>query len=358
MSAVAKLAANGASRTNAQTMQLVAKEAGLGSVKKFFEDNQAAMKAVLPKHVNADRMLKIVLGAIRQTPKLQDCTIESLFGAAVLCSQFGLEPNTPLGECYLIPFYNSRQEKTEVQFIAGYKGLISLARRSGQIISISARTVYENDTFDIQYGTIDEIKHVPTMGERGGIIGYYAVAKLKDGGVQFEFMSNREVGEIRDASQGAYKDEWVNKKKTGKKVKQESSPWWKHEEQMGKKTVIRRLCNYLPMSMEMASAIQVDSVGEVGSQGLDAVLNGEYSVVSEDGEGEGDDGEFVDTETGVITQQEESKVYSYAEVREALTIAKTPAEVTEASKMINGIQDQAMRDELDDFAANRLAELA
>lgn len=244
----------------------VARQAGGGTVAAFFEANKDAIKAVLPQHMTPDRMLKIALRALRTTPKLMDCTIESLFGSVVSCAQLGLEPNTPQGHVYLIPFENRKKQQTEVQVIIGYKGLIDLARRSGEIVSISSRVVYSNDKFSLLLGTDDQIEHVPEiLKERGAVVGFYAVAKLKDGGVQFEFMSKREVDDVMKSTQsrGNY------------------GPWKDHYEEMGRKTVIRRLCKYLPMSIELATATALDGRAERGeAQGLSQVLEGaDYNVL-------------------------------------------------------------------------------
>ncbi|HDR9434721.1 TPA: recombinase RecT, partial [Burkholderia multivorans] len=191
-----------------QTSKMVARDAGIGSVKTFFESQKATLAAVLPRHVSPDRMLKIALGALRTTPKLMECTVESLMGAVVQCSQLGLEPNTPLGHAYLIPFEKKKKvggewvtEKVETQIVIGYKGLIDLARRSGQVVSIAAHAVYEHDHFDYAFGLNEKLEHKPAMSARGRVIAFYAVAKLVGGGHAFEVMSAEQVNEIRDASQ-------------------------------------------------------------------------------------------------------------------------------------------------------------
>lgn len=282
--------------------KLPANKAGGNTVAAFFDANKASIKAVLPAHINPDRMMKIALGAIRQTPALLECSVQSLFGATVLCAQLGLEPNTPMGHCYLIPFKNRKKGITEVQFVAGYKGLIDLARRSGQIESISARVVHENDDFDIQYGTVDEIVHRPTMSaQQGPIVGFYAVAKLKDGGKQFEFMSKAQIDEVMRGTQskGGY------------------GPWKDNYPEMGRKTVIRRLTKYLPMSIELATATAVDARADIdGGQALDQVLEGDYSVEDPDGLAG-----HVDEETGEV--MEPSKLEH--QEAEAIPAMKIPA---------------------------------
>ena len=260
------------------TGKMVAKDVGGSTVANFFDANKAAIKAVLPQHMTPDRMCKIALRAMQTTPKLMQCTVNSLFGAVISCAQLGLEPNTPQGHIYLIPFENKRKGTTEVQVIIGYKGLIDLARRSGQIVSISSHAVRENDLFDVDFGTEESIKHKPRLdGERGEITGFYAVAKLKDGGTQFEYMSRGEVDRIRNDSQG-YKTA-LRFAKEGQPL---NTPWATNYEEMGRKTAIRRLCKYLPMSIEMANAIELDHRADVGlSQNMDAVLDGEFNVVDE-----------------------------------------------------------------------------
>lgn len=244
--------------------KLPAKQAGGAVVSQFFEANRATISAVLPKHMTPERIMKLALGAIRATPKLMECTTESLFGAVVLASQLGLEPNTPLGHCYLIPFKNGKI--TEVQFIPGFKGLIDLARRSGHIKSISAHAVYSGDEFEFEYGLNERLSHRPSIaGDRGHIIAFYAVAQFKDGGHQFEVMSKAEVDAImrRTPSRGEY------------------GPWKDYYKEMGRKTAVRRLAKYLPMSIEVASAIHLDNLADTGEpQGLDRVLAGEWSVES------------------------------------------------------------------------------
>lgn len=297
-------------RDLARTSKMPAKEAGVGNVKAFFESQKGTLLAVLPKHVSADRMLKIALGALRTTPKLMSCSIESLFGAVVQCSQLGLEPNTPLGHAYLIPFEKRKKqgnqwvtEKIEVQIVFGYKGLIDLARRSGQIVSISAQAVHQKDHFEYEYGLDEKLVHRPAFGERGEVIAFYSVAKLVGGGYAFEVMSRQQVEEIRDASQ--------NYKSSRDKP---ATVWGQHFVEMGRKTVLRRLFKYLPVSIELATAAALDSRVDHDSQALDTVLTGEYSVADDEAPGnQADDSdepgalehnpdERLDTQTGEITQ--------------------------------------------------------
>lgn len=258
-----------------KTGKLVARQAGGGTVASFFEANKATLAALLPKHMTPERMLKIALSALRTTPQLMDCSIESLFGAVVTCSQLGLEPNTPQGHIYLIPFKNTKKQTTEVQIILGYKGLIDLARRSGEVEIGVPRTVYARDEFSIDYGTDDAIRHRPALsGDRGEPIGFYAVAVYKSGQKQFEFMTRSDVERVmmQTQSKGKY------------------GPWKDHFVAMAQKTVVRRLCKWLPMSIELATATALDDRAATGAdQALDAVLDGDFTVVADDAPMDDDD---------------------------------------------------------------------
>lgn len=238
-----------------------AAEAGSGTVKKFFEANRGTLEALLPKHFDSERMLKLALGALRTTPKLSGASLASLLGSVVTCAQLGLEPNTPLGHAYLLPFDKREKQgnqwvttETQVQVIIGYKGMLDLARRSGQIVSIAAHEVCQNDDFRFAYGLDEELVHRPSMKERGAVIGFYAVAKLVGGGYSFEFMSCDEVNHIRDKAA-----EKNRAKKDGSGRPIITGPWADNYVEMGRKTVLRRLFKYLPISIEsLAFATAID----------------------------------------------------------------------------------------------------
>lgn len=186
----------------------------------------------LPKHMDKDRMARIALTTIRTTPKLLACSIESLMAGIMQAAQLGLEPGQ-LGHCYLIPYGN------QATFIIGYKGMIDLARRSGNIKSIYTHCVYNNDDFSYQYGLNQDLKHVPAEGERGDFKGAYAVAHFVDGGYQFEYMTAAEIDKRRKRSKAA-----------------NSGPWVTDFEEMAMKTVLRHMWKFLPISVEILSKVE------------------------------------------------------------------------------------------------------
>ena len=191
----------------------------------------------LPEQIKSERFQRIVLTAFSNNPKLQLCDPVSFIAAMMQSAQLGLEPNTPLGQAYLIPYKNS------VQFQVGYKGMIDLAMRSGQYQSIYAHAVHENDEFDIDYGLEQILKHKPFMGgDRGKIIGYYAVYKLVNGGNGFAFMTKSEIEQHARKFSKTYSN----------------GPWQTDFDAMAKKTVIKQVLKYAPMSIEIQKATSVD----------------------------------------------------------------------------------------------------
>ena len=108
------------------------------------------IKRALPSVITPERFTRMALSAINNTPKLAECTPISFLAALMNAAQLGLEPNTPLGEAYLIPFQN--KGVLECQFQLGYRGLMNLAYRNEQLQTISAQCVYANDAFEYELG--------------------------------------------------------------------------------------------------------------------------------------------------------------------------------------------------------------
>lgn len=218
----------------------------IDSVRNTLELMMPQMAMALPKHMTPERMMRITMTAVQNAPKLLDCDRTSLLSAVMMCCQLGLEPDGVLGQAYLIPYGQ------KVQFIPGYKGLITLARNSGDVTSIAAHEVRENDSFDYAFGLNERLDHTPARGNRGEITHFYAIARFKDGGYHWDVMTREEVDVIRDNSSG-YKRAVESAKKYNKPL---STPWADHYAEMGKKTVIRRIAKYLPMSVQKAVAIE------------------------------------------------------------------------------------------------------
>lgn len=230
------------------------------SVAGLLEQMKGEIARCLPKHLTPERMARIAMTELRKTPKLQECDPMSFIAAIMQASQLGLEPGI-LGSCYLIPFWNSKLNKTECTFMPGYRGFLDLARRSGQIVSLVARAVYSNDQFSYEFGLEEKLIHKPDMHDRGDLVAVYAVAILKDGGHQFDVMSRKDVDLIRAQSKS-----------------KDSGPWVTHYEEMAKKTVLRKLFKWLPCSVEMQKAVSLDELQEAGIQNIKASASEEFDI--------------------------------------------------------------------------------
>ena len=254
--------------------------------KTIFDVIQAGAKqfaTALPKHINTDRFVRIAITTIRQNPKLAQCSQESLLGALMVSAQLGLEPGT-LGQCYLIPFENKRMGTVECQFQIGYKGLIELLRRSGQLSDIYSYTVYENDDFNIEYGLSRTLTHKPNFDERGEIKGFYAVAILKDGTKAFEYMTKEEIVKHEEKyRKGSYKND----------------VWNKNFEEMAQKTVVKKLLKWLPVSVEFLDMINKDekSFKTVNEKSTDLK---DVEVIE-------NNGDIINAETGEFIKETEEK---------------------------------------------------
>ena len=221
--------------------QMVPRNAAMKEVRGLLEHMRPQFELALPKLLNSDRFIRIALTEIQRTPKLLKCTQVSLLGALMECAQLGLEPGV-LGQAYLIPY------KQTATLIVGYKGLINLARRSGQVSSISAHVAHEKDEFDFGFGDSPFIKHKPTQeADPGKIIAVYGVAILTDGSKHLEVMWIRQVEAIRKRSRAG-----------------NDGPWVTDYEEMARKTVIRRICKYLPLSVELQRAVVLDEQADAG----------------------------------------------------------------------------------------------
>jgi recombination protein RecT len=209
----------------------------------YIKKMQGEIEKALPSVLTPERFTRIVLSALSTNPKLAETTPQSFLGAMMTAAQLGLEPNTPLGQAYLIPYKN--KGILECQFQLGYKGLIDLAYRSGQISVIQAHTVYANDEFEYELGLEPKLRHVPCKNvDKGEPVWFYGMFKTKDGGFGFEVMS---VADVRTFA-----------KKYSKAYSSSYSPWTTNFEEMAKKTVLKRALKYAPLKTEFVRGLSAD----------------------------------------------------------------------------------------------------
>lgn len=227
---------------NAATKPSTRTEAGRATMQAYIKRMEGEIKKALPSVLTPERFTRIVLSALSTNPKLQETTPESFLGAMMTAAQLGMEPNTPLGQAYLLPYYNSKKRCLECQFQLGYKGLIDLAYRSGEVSTIQAHVVYEHDKFSYAYGLEPQLEHVPAMGDRGSPTHVYAVFRTKDGGYSFGVMS---IDDVRRHAQRYSKSF-------------ENGPWQTNFEEMAKKTVLKRVLKYAPLKSDFVRGVSQD----------------------------------------------------------------------------------------------------
>ncbi len=206
----------------------------------------------LPTHLTIDRFMRIAMTTVQRTPRLLECTPESLLGCLFQCAQLGLEPDGLLGQAYLIPFRETKKNRTLCTLQIGYRGYVKLARQSGEIKSVCARAVFSKDFFDYEFGLEDRLVHKPAKGDRGELEYAYCIFRFKDGGYHFDVMSYEEIEAIRMRSPSG---------------NSQDSPWRTDYPEMAKKTAVRRTVKMVPTEVEnLHRAAAIDGRGEAGLQ--------------------------------------------------------------------------------------------
>lgn len=261
--------------------QMSAAKAEKKTMQAYIKAMAPAIQKALPSVITPERFTRMVLSALSATPKLAECSPQSFLAAMMTAAQLGVEPNTALGQAYLLPYRNHGQ--MECQFQLGYKGLIDLAYRSGEVSVIQAHTVYENDVFEYELGMDPKLRHVPAKADRGEAVAYYAMFKTKDGGYGFEVMS---VDDVQRHAQ-----------RYSKSYGSGTSPWRSNFDEMAKKTVLKRALKYAPLKSDFVRGISQDET-------IKADLSDEmYAVPDEtvyEAEGEEIGSTAVDAETGEV----------------------------------------------------------
>ena len=247
------------------------------TIKDYVKAYEGEIAKALPSVITPERFTRMVLSAISTNPKLQECTPASFLGSMMTAAQLGVEPNTALGQAYIIPYKN--KGVMEASFQLGYKGLIDLAYRSGEVSIIQAQVVCENDQFEYELGLDPKLRHVPAKENRGNPTYYYGMFKTKDGGYGFSVMS---INEVRTFAQKYSKTFGFG-------------PWQTNFDEMALKTVLKRTLKYAPLKSDFVRGMTADETTKT------QISEDMYTVPDETvyaAEG------TVDTETGEIVKGE------------------------------------------------------
>ena len=211
----------------------------LDIVKHELINDGSKLRAALPEHLkdSAGDFIRLALVEFRRTPALQNCSPASVVAAVLDCARLGLKPG-PLGHVYFVPY------RTDCTLIIGYRGLIKLALRSGDITAVEAHPVFETERFDVELGSEPKITHVPDYSvprSPENVRLVYAIAHKRDGRSLFDVMTRGEIEAIRNRS------------------KARGGPWSTDWIEMARKTVVKRAAKYWDVSAELAEAIAIDN---------------------------------------------------------------------------------------------------
>lgn len=226
------------------TTQAVAKRQGTALEYLNNDKFRRELAAALPKFLDTDHFVRSAITEFRLNPALAECSVPSVLGYFMQAAACGLEPASMLGQCYPVPFNNKKTGQKEVTYILGYRGMLSIARRSGEISSVVAECVYEKDEFSIEYGMEPKLIHKPYIdGDPGAMKGAYVVVRFKDVNVDpvIKYMTKAEIDKRRNRSKAS-----------------SYGPWVTDYDEMAKKTVFRSVFKWLPISIEQIQATTSD----------------------------------------------------------------------------------------------------
>ena len=225
-----------------------------GGLNAWLHAQRAEIAKALPRMIEPDQFIRIALTTVKQDEYLMEADPLSFITAVFEAAQAGLIIDGTLGHAYLVSFWSNKRNCRLVQLIPGYKGLMELARRSGEIAKIEARVVRAGDSFRYSYGIHQKLEHTPSDDEDRleRWTHVYAIAWFKDSAIppQFEVMTHKAVMAI--------------KKRSASVAKGRSSPWDTDEIPMAQKTVIRRLMRLLPLSVMDQRIVEKDEAFDAG----------------------------------------------------------------------------------------------
>lgn len=209
-----------------------------GSLQKMKPEFQKA----LPPHIPVDRFLRVAQTAITTNPALLKCNRQSLFAACTRAAELGLLCDGVQGA--IVPYGDT------AVFMSMIAGKMKLARNSGEIKSLDSQIIYKNDKFE--YSITEDgpkLNFQPNfLGERGEIVGAFAMGITKDGGTYIEIMSNDQINDIEKQSKG------------------KNSPWkGPFRSEMIRKSVMNRLLKRMPTSTD----IDLDLANDYDLAGVD-----------------------------------------------------------------------------------------
>ena len=226
----------------------------MDAFKKEIALREPMLRPMLPAHISFEKFQAIVVAAVGSNPKLLECSRASLLKASMEAAELGLSLNPSLGEGDILPVWS--KDGSVAQFRPRYMGLMKLARQSGEVVDIYAHVVRDGDEFDYSLGLDKKLVHVPAKGDRGEITHAYVVWQTKDGIKSFEVMDRKQLDDVRSRSEGF---------KAFQAGRIKSTPWATDEEEMSRKSAVRKGSKYMPRSAEaFQRAVALDTMRDIG----------------------------------------------------------------------------------------------
>jgi recombination protein RecT len=248
------------------------------------------LATVAGRLLSPDRVMKLVTNAIYRTPKLALCEPKTVLGCLMASVSLGLEPNTPQGHAYLIPYRRRAQisgvwqDVYDCQFQVGYRGLIVLGYRSSKIRTIEAEAIHANDHFKHMKGSKNFLEHEIALVNRGDLVGAYCHSHLTDDMEMATVMPLDRILSVRDRSETfvALRSRLEEAKRAietkpgDAKLQKElekaqrtfdETPWVLRIDEMASKTVVKRhVTAKLPLDPGdyLRAAIELDNAAERG----------------------------------------------------------------------------------------------
>lgn len=222
------------------------------------------IKALLPDVLDERKLAALVLTEVHKNPELAQCDEVSLIGCVLRAAALGLQFGADLGQAYLIPRRNQGRQECTLQL--GYRGVIALARRSGEIESIVTRSVYQGDHLDYEFGLNERLVHRPSQSEDrtdANLTHAYCVVHFRGGGADFEVLDRAQIEARRKRAKGA-------------------QPAWQSDyAKMAEKSAVLAMKGRLPLASEVVRALSEDGGAiTVTSQGPPA-LEARFEVPAE-----------------------------------------------------------------------------
>lgn len=219
----------------------------VGGLQQYLSGKSEALARWTRERVAPDALIRFALFDYQRSPQLQKCTYESIYLSLIACAQVGLEPGGPKQEAFIVPYNNKGQY--EAQFQIGYRGIITLAKRSGLVSRVVGHIVYEADEFDYDEGSKTFVTHKRALRDRGDWVAAYAFATQRDGELELEVMSRPDLERVLAHATARY-------------VTPAYRDW---QDQMLRKAPIRRLGKRLPLGADFALAMELDAARDIAS---------------------------------------------------------------------------------------------